>query len=88
MEKEIEYFTRYPLKMAIATHPKTGSAVVFNEYKQKWVVAPQNYYQIICNEYFEKISTEQAQKIFKDIPPDDLLNDIDKYIVRKTENDS
>jgi hypothetical protein len=88
MENEIIYFTRYPLKMAIATHPKTGSAVVFNEDEQKWVVAPQNYYQIICDTYFEKISKEQAQKIFKDTPPDDLLNDIDKYIVRKSENDS
>jgi hypothetical protein len=32
MEKEIVYFTRrYPLRTAIATHPQTGSAVVFNE---------------------------------------------------------
>jgi hypothetical protein len=32
MAKEIVYFKRYPFKeIAIATNPKTGSAVVFNE---------------------------------------------------------
>jgi hypothetical protein len=87
MENEIRYFTRIDmLKMVIAAHPKTGAAVVFNEKEKKWVVAPQNYFQISCDSYFERISKEQAQEIFQDILPDDLLNDIDKYIVRKPDN--
>jgi hypothetical protein len=75
MENEIRYFTRrYLLKMAIATRPQTGSAVVFNQGEQKWVAAPQDYFQIVADEYFERISKEEAREIFQDIPPDDLLN--------------
>jgi hypothetical protein len=82
MENEIIYFTRrYPLKMAIATRPQTGSAVLFNQDEQKWVVAPQDYFQIAADEYFEVISKEEAQKIFKDIPPDGLLNEFDELLM-------
>jgi hypothetical protein len=64
--------------MAIAARPQTGSAVVFNQDEQKWDYAPQNYYQIIADDIFERISKDEAQEIFQDIPPDDLLNKIDR----------
>jgi hypothetical protein len=69
MENEIRYFTRRPLKIAIATRPQTGSVVVFNQDKQKWVVAPQNYFQIAADEYFERISKKEAEKYFKRYRP-------------------
>lgn len=90
MENEIRYFTRYPLKIAIATRPQTGSVVVFNQDEQKWEVAPQDYFQIANDEYFERISEEEAQKIYKEIPPNDLLNEMDKLLMRlreKVKND-
>jgi hypothetical protein len=86
MENEIIYFTKIPFKWAIATHPRTGSAVVFNRNEQKWIEAPQNYFQIIQDTHFEIISKEQAQEIFHEIFPDDLLNNIDKNIGKKHEN--
>jgi hypothetical protein len=90
-EKEIMYFKRCGLKTVIATNPKTGSAIVFNQSEQKWIVAPQNYHQIIYDDYFEKISKKEAQNIFQDIPPDDKLDELDGFFIgireRMNEND-
>jgi regulator of sirC expression with transglutaminase-like and TPR domain len=86
MKNEIRYFTRrYLLKAVIAARPQTGSAVVFYQDEQKWDAAPQNYFQIAYDDYFERISKEDAQKIFQDIPPDDLLNEMDELLMRLRE---
>lgn len=77
MEKEIIYFKRRGLKTVIAANPETGSAIIFNQGEQKWVVAPQNYHQIIYDDYFEEIPAEQAQAVYGNILPDDLMDEID-----------
>jgi hypothetical protein len=85
MKNEIIYFTRRYLLKAVIAARKTGSAVVFYQDEQKWDVAPQDYFQIANDEYFEIISKKEAQKIFQDIPPDDLLNEFDELLIRLRE---
>lgn len=62
------------IKLTIATRPKTRMTLIFNEEKGERVAGQQDYYQIIADTHFEKISKEEAQNIFQDMPPGDKLS--------------